>query len=315
MHKKTLSIILAFSLAASALALTGCGSGPASSSQGVQYTYKDQVITLQAQPKRVVTLTAPLLNMAYAVGGTSLAKPTTTSPIPDAAKDLPELGQIAHINMEELIQLKPDLVIGEKSQNSKLTDQLKSNNIPYLMINYDGLDDNVDVLRFMGEVYGTKDKTEKLVSNYENQMKDIENRAAEAAKKKPVTVAVLRATGRGVTMETPRSICASMTEKLHMDNVISHHKDADLRDAKTVPYSLEQLSADDPDIIFIVTMGKAEEINASLDKNMRDNPAWSSLSAVRNNHVYTLESDLYLMNPGLRAPEAMEKLYKIAYEQ
>lgn len=315
MHKKILSLVLAFSLAASALALTGCGSGPASSTQGVQYTYKDQVITLQARPKRVVTLTAPLLNMAYAAGGTSLARPATTSPIPEAAEDLPELGQIAHLNMELLIQMKPDLVIGEGVQTSFVADQLRSNQIPYIMINYDGINDNVDVLRFMGEIYGTEDKTEKLISNYEKQMKEVEDRSAEAAKKKPVTVAVLRATGRSVTMETPRSICASMTEKLHMDNVISHHKDVDIKDAKSIPYSLEQLSADDPDIIFIVTMGNEEKVNATLDKNMRDNPAWSGLSAVRNNRVYTLEKYLYLMNPGVRTPEAMEKLYKIAYEQ
>ena len=55
---------------------------------------------MKAQPKRVVTLTAPLLNMAYSVGGTSVARPVTTSPIPPEAESLPIIGTIQHINME-----------------------------------------------------------------------------------------------------------------------------------------------------------------------------------------------------------------------
>ena len=87
---------------------------------------------MQAQPKRIVTLSTPLLNMAYAIGGTSLARPTTSSPIPDSAKALPELGQVSHINMEKLVELNPDLVLGEKGQNGKLESLLQSNKIPYL---------------------------------------------------------------------------------------------------------------------------------------------------------------------------------------
>lgn len=51
-----------------------------------------------------------------------------------------------------------------------------------------------------------------------------------------------------------------MVKRLKMDNVVTAHKEISA-DAKTVPYSLEQLSADDPDLIFVVTMGNASEIN------------------------------------------------------
>ena len=36
---------------------------------------------------------------------------------------------------------------------------------------------------------------------------------------------------------------------------------------KTVPYSLETLTADNPDIIFVVTMGKEEEITKAMKKS------------------------------------------------
>ena len=99
-----------------------------------------------------------------------------------------------------------------------------------------------------------------------------------------------------------------------MNNVLLSHKEINL-DTKTVPYSLEQLSADDPEIIFVVTMGKTEEINKKMDEQMRDNPAWANIQAVKNNLVYFLPSDLFLMNPGVNTPKAMNQLLDLAYHQ
>lgn len=296
----------------SCVVLTACGGATAGQSSSEKtLTYKDQTVTLKAQPQRVVTLTTSLLNMAYAVGGNSIAKATTKSPIPDAAKDLPELGQTAHIDMEKLVGLNPDLVIGEKAQNQKLESLLQSNKLPYVLINYDGINDNVPLMKFLGTVYGTEDKANAAIATYEKGVKAAQD---EAAKYTPAHIAILRATGKDVTAETPQSITASMAAALKMDNVITNHKELKLSD-KTVPYSLEQLSADNPDIIFIVTMGKADEINKKLDQEMRENPAWSSLKAVENHKVYFLPYDLFLLNPGIRTPEAMQKLVDLAYKQ
>ena len=73
-------ILASIAAAALCLSLSACGgnSQPASSS-ALSYTYKDQTISMKAAPSRIVTLSAPLINMAYAVGGTSIARPETTS--------------------------------------------------------------------------------------------------------------------------------------------------------------------------------------------------------------------------------------------
>lgn len=305
--KKFLACVAA---AALCLSLSACGGSGAVSQSGLSYTYKDQTISVKAAPQRVVTLSAPLLNMAYAVGGTSQARPETTSPIPEEAKSLPTIGHVQNINMEALVGMKPDLVLGEKNQNSKLESLLQSNKIPYMLIQYDGINDNVPLLKFMGQVYNKQEQADKVIKTYEEGVKAVIDKAS--AEKTPAKVAVLRATGKDVTAETPKSICASMVDMLKMNNVITSHKDMKL-DSKTVPYSLEQLSADDPDTIFIVTMGKQSEINKKLDESMRNNPSWAHLKAVQNNRVFFLESNLFLMNPGVKTPEALQKLYDLAY--
>lgn len=306
--KKLLSFLSALTLA---FALAGCGAPASEAPAGKTFTYKDQTFTVAAPPHRVATLTTPLLNMTYAVGGTSIARPSTRSPIPDAAKELPELGQTQHIDMEKLVALAPDLVIGEKSQNQKLEPLLQSSRIPYLLVNYDGIDDNVPLLRFLGEVYGTEAKAEAVALDYEARMKAAKDRAAGHT---PARIAILRATGKAVTAETPASICASMAEYLGMNNVITAHPEMRLTD-KTVPYSLEQLTADDPDILFIVTMGRAEEINQKMDQEMRSNPAWAHLKAVETGKVIFLPYDLFLLNPGIRTPEALDMLCDRAYPE
>ena len=103
-----------------------------------------------------------------------------------------------------------------------------------------------------------------------------------------------------------------MVKELGMTNVVASHLEGTTKD-KTVPYSLETLTADNPDIIFVVTMGKEEEITKAMKKAMTDNPAWANLKAVQNNRVIYLPSKLFLLNPGLQTPEAMARLVKEAY--
>lgn len=302
--KKLIAFLLSFFILFS---LSACGNKETASSS-ITYHYKDQTVQLKDHPKRVVTLTTPLLNMVYAVNGTSLARPTTSNPIPKEAKSLPELGHVQNINIEKLVQMQPDFVIGEKKQNEKLTAMLDSSKIPYLLINYDGINDNIPLIQFLGDLYNQKDTANELIKSYQKRVTEIEEKAAKEPK---VTVAVLRATGKAVTAETPLSIGASMAELLHLDNVVV--KNMKNYDTKTVPYSLEQLSYNNPDVIFIVTMGKMDEINKKLDEEMSSNPSWSQLKAVKNHRVYFLPPDLFLLNPGLRTPDALEQMYELAY--
>lgn len=302
--KKLIAFLLSFFFV---LSLSGCGNQSTSDAK-ITYHYKDQTVQLKDHPKRVITLTTPLLNMAYAINGTSLARPTTSNPIPEEAKSLPELGHVQNINIEKIVSLQPDFVIGEKKQNEKLISMLDSNKIPYLLINYDGINDNVPLIEFLGELYNQEAKAKELIKNYQSRLQEIEDKAAKEPK---VTVAVLRATGKAVTAETPLSIGASMAELLHLDNVVV--KNLKNFDTKTVPYSLEQLSYDNPDVIFIVTMGKMDEINKKLDEEMASNPSWSQLQAVKNHRVYFLPPDLFLLNPGLKTPDALEQMYELAF--
>ena len=292
------------------LALAGCGKTTSSSSATTkELTFNGQTYTVPKDPQKIAVLSNSVLSMLYAVDGKAISRVSTTDPLPPEIEALPVLGQTANINMEQLLGLNPDLVLGLENQHKKYESQLQSSKIPSVLINYDGIKDNVPLIKFLGALTNHEDKATTLANTYESNV----NKVKDAVKaQQPARVAVLRATGKGVTAETDAAITASMVKDLGMTNVVSTHLDKATTD-KTVPYSLETLAADDPDIIFVVTMGKEEEITKAMKKSMTDNPAWANLKAVQNNRVIYLPSKLFLLNPGLQTPEAMARLVKEAY--
>lgn len=62
-------------------------------------------------------------------------------------------------------------------------------------------------------------------------------------------------------------------------------------------------------------MGDSEEIENRLRADVKSNPAWASLEAVRNNKVYLLPERLFLFNPGLHYPDAVKNTWLKLYIQ
>ncbi|WP_295788547.1 ABC transporter substrate-binding protein [uncultured Veillonella sp.] len=293
------------------IALVGCSKTSSTTDNATRtITYKDQQYTVPTNPQRIATLSNSVLYLLDAVGGQSIDRVDSTEPVPDTFKDLPSIGTTANINMETLLGLKPDLVLGLGNQHGKYEGQLKSNGLPYILINYDGIKDNAPLLLFLGELTHNEAKAQAVVADYN---KKIDTVKSVAQQQEPAKVAVLRATAKAVTAETDLAITASMVKELGMNNIVLQG-DYD-KTAKTIPYSLEKLAVDDPDIIFISTMGKKEDITKTMEKEMTNNPAWQNLKAVRNHKVFYLPSNRFLLNPGLHTPEAMAELVKLAYDK
>ena len=66
----------------------------------------------------------------------SMVRPlaNTTDKLAPELEALPALGQTANINMEQLLGLKPDVVLGLVNQHKKYESQLQANNIPTVLL-------------------------------------------------------------------------------------------------------------------------------------------------------------------------------------
>lgn len=300
--------------------ITGCGmqskqAAPENGRQVGYLTIKDdsgRSITLQHKPEKIVVLAPSFLELLYAVDGKAVGRPSSNSKsaLPQQALDVPEVGFVYNINIEKVVSLQPDLVIAMQGPHDKLIPVLESNHIPVIVMRYKTYDDVFDKIGLFGDIAGTKDKAQALAQGMKDKLKGITDKLPA----KTTKIAILHATAKSVSLELENSIAGNTAKVLRLQNVAAGSKPID-NGSDATPYSLEKLVESDPDIVFVVTMGNAAEIEKTMRDDVESNPAWASLRAVRDKKLLFLPSDLFLLNPGLRMPDAAEYMARLAYPE
>ena len=208
-------------------------------------------------------------------------------------KNVPEVGFVFNINMESLVALRPDLVLAGRNQHEKFVPLLESNKINVIEFDAKTYDEVKQTVKVLGDIYGNQDKAKA-----ENALldKEIEGIKAKLPKEKK-RIVIMHATASSVTVEGSRSIAGCVSDILGFENVAA----AALKGkSDKTPYSMESLVGQNPDLIFITSMGKAEEIENRLRKDFKKNPAWNSLSAVKNKRYHPLTPEKFMFKPNNR---------------
>jgi iron complex transport system substrate-binding protein len=271
-----------------------------------------RTVILQHKPSRIVVLSPSFLELLYAVDGKAVGRPSSSMKL-DASKqdpDIQEVGFVYNINLEKVVALQPDLVIAMKGMNDMLVPALESDGIPVLVLQYRTYDDVYDKIALFGDIAGNQKKAAAMLQTIKAKLKSITDKLPGQTTK----VAILFATSKSVSLELENSIAGNTAKLLRLRNVAADSRPIDAGSDMT-PYSLEKLVESDPDLIFVVTMGKTDEIAKTMREDVENNPAWSTLRAVRNKKLIFLPSELFLLNPGLRIPEAAEYMAKLVYPE
>lgn len=297
----------------SAFFLAGCGSSDkeSSSAQAGFLTVTDdagRTVTLDKQPQRIVPLSASFLEPLDAVGGKAAARVAAKTGIPDADKDLPEVGNVYNISIEKVVEQKPDLVIAYKGMNDKFVQNFEDNGIPVIVLEmrtYDQIKNTVDIL---GKIAGHPDKAKALNDDMDKKIDAVKAKLPDESKR----IAILHSTSQAVTVQLESSIAGSVAKTLNLTNVADGMQPLD-NNPTAAPYSLETLVQQNPEIIFVTSMGKMETIKKSMMDNVESNPAWQTLPAVKADKVFFLPQENFLLSPGIHYPEAVEYMAKLIY--
>ena len=308
--------ISCFILGGLMLALVGCG-GNEKKAASVDNAYLQLTdaagrhVVIAKKPERVVSLTPSYLSMIDAVGGTVVGRATSkVGVIPPSMEKVPEVGFVYNINMESLIALRPDLVLAGRNQHDKFTPLLESNNINVIQFDAKTYDEVNETVKVLGEIYGTQEKATAECQLLDKEIKAITDKLPQEKQKKKIVI--MHATASSVTVEGKKSIAGCVSDLLGFENVAAAALGG--KSEKT-PYSMESLVGQNPEIIFITSMGKADEIENRLRADFKNNPAWNILDAVQKGRVYVLPERLFLINPGLNYPEAVEYMAKQVYPE
>ena len=267
-----------------------------------------RTVTLAAKPARIVVTSAGFLEPLKAVGAEIVGRPDSKNQMPDWAKDLPSVGHVYQIDTERLIACAPDLVIVNKGMNEKLLPLLEQNKIPALVVEMKTYDDVKRALKNFSAVSGNSTAAEKIIGDMDEKI----SATIAAVPKKNLRVAILHSTAQGLTVQLDGSIAGSIVKLFGWQNVAAEMTPLE-KNPDAAPYSLETLAAQNPEIIFVTSMGDADEIKANMLRAISENDAWQAIGAVKNNQLYFLPQDLFLLSPCLRYPEAVKKLAELIY--
>jgi iron complex transport system substrate-binding protein len=268
-------------------------------------------VTMPSHPKRVVILNTANIDMYLAVEGTIVGRmdaASLTGELQEKVKDIPSVGNTYNPDVEKIISLHPDLVIGMNIANHiKLREALTSANIPLYINDLDSFEDVNRSLQLFGELTNHPDiskvqieKINTVFSDYQGKIKD---------KPHPKTLLLLGTPGN-LNVSTDHSFSGKLLDTLGADNIGKYMKS----EAPYVPLSLEFIQEQNPERIIFVVMYPDPSIKESFLKEMQSNPAWQHVKAVETGQIHYVPGGLFALNPGTRITQTLELMYKALYE-
>lgn len=298
------------------LLLAGCAGGRGASQtaqQGSLVTFTDDLGRELSVPKpdRVVTLIASFADVWCLAGGAESLVGVTTTAITGydlpLREDVVDLGGTKTLNLEALIGCEPELVLAScgTDRNVELEETFGKLGIP---VAYFSVNDFEDYLRML-EICTTLTGKEENFTRYGLDVRDaVEDALARADGSSP-TVLYVRATGSSCKVKgSTDSVLGRMLARLGCRNI------ADSESSLLEELSLEVILREDPEHIFVVLQGSdPTDAEKMLETTLLNNPAWQSLSAVREGRYHVMDPSLYNQKPNGRWGEAYEKLADILY--
>lgn len=313
-------------LALAALLLAGCAATQAVQAPAPQQTAKaaetqsgvtftdamGYPVTVQSW-NRVVSLYGSFAEAWTLAGGTLTA--TTEDAIKerglDLGTDIAVIGTNQDPNTEEILAQNPDFVIlnAEVSEQTALHEFLQEAGVPHAYFKTNTFDEYLAMLRTFCDMTGREDLYEQNGLAVQQQISDVLELVQNAKLPAP-NVLLLRAYSSGCKAKGSDNMTGAMLKDLGAINI------ADADDSLLENLSMENIIADDPEDIFVVTMGASQQKALDwLAENLQANPAWSGLSAVQSGHYYLLDKALFHYKPNARWGESYRTLAALLYPQ
>ncbi|MBQ2748359.1 MAG: ABC transporter substrate-binding protein [Clostridia bacterium] len=275
----------------------------------------DRSVTLPRHPQRVAALIGSFADLWLLAGGSLCAAAE------DAWEDFGltlentvNIGGAHSPSLELLVASDPDLVLASASTAShvELAGSLTAMGIPVLYFDVDHFEDYLAMLKVCTDLTGRSDLYEingiALREEIEAIKQDFQNAALPESQRK---ILLLRASSSSVKAKGSRgTILGEMLADMGCINI------ADSDTTLLENLSLEAILQENPHHIFVVTMGSdTEKAMVSLEMMFSENPAWESLTAIREDRLHLMDKTLFNLKPNARWAESYQILYETLIQE
>ena len=237
-----------------------------------------QQIKLAVPAKRIVSLAPNITEVLFHIGaGEKIVGADEYSNYPEEAKDILRVNNHAAANYELILSLEPDLVIAWQSgYGNKIIDPLRKLGIPVFVVETNKMDAIPSLFRRFGNLSGHGDQAEQRAHEFSRRLQEL--RAAQVGKS-VIKVFYQIWDEPLITLNGEHMV----SDIINLCGGVNVFSDA----IPLVPYvNIETVVAADPEVI--IAGGSREERPAWFESWQK----WSGISAVINQHIYLIPSDL-----------------------
>lgn len=268
----------------------------------------ERVVTVD-QPKKVAALMGSFAEVWVLSGGelAAVTEDATSERNLDLNDDVALLGTMQAPNIEKIIDEDIDFVIlsSNVAEHVKLKDTLELAGITCAYFDVESFDDYLSMLKICTDITGDK---EKYTTNGEKVKAEIEAAIDRKPEDAAPTVLFLRAFSTGIKAKGSDSMTGIMLKDMGCINI------ADSNESLLEDLSMEKIIEEDPDYIFVVTMGSSEEkAFEMIEKTLYSNPAWDGLKAVKDYHYVVLPKQFFHLKPNDKWGVSYEMLADFLY--
>lgn len=243
-------------------------------------------------PQRIVSLAPSITENLFAVGaGPQVVGVSAYSDYPPEAAGLPVVADAIQVNLERLLELQPDLVVGDLQVVAAHLERLESLGIPVFAVNVTDFESLFETLILLGRATGHEEQARTLVDSLRARIRAVEARVAtiEPGDRPLVFVEVWN---DPMMTAGPGSFIDELVRRAGGRNLAHDAPDP------WPFYSAETVIARDPDVILLTNRYR-EQVLAR--------PAWQGITAVRTGRVYEVEPDSVTVT-GPRLVDGLEML-------
>jgi len=293
------ALLAATSLAV--LALVGCSTAPAPTPESSSapaasafpVTITDDAsttVTIESEPKRIVSLAPADTEIAFALGlGDRVVGVTTYDDYPAEVKGITKVGDFANPNVEAIAGTKPDLILATTGVQADVVKKLQALGAAVITIDPQNLDGVYADIERVGKATGTSEKAAAMVDSMKADVATIE----QTIEGQPSVTAFVEIGQNPLYTVGSGTLIDELVKLAGGTNVVTQ--------PGYVAYASEQLIKADPQV-YLATKGSGSQ-PATIAKRA----GFAKLTAVVKDRVVILDDNL-VSRPGPRVVEGLRQI-------
>jgi iron complex transport system substrate-binding protein len=244
---------------------------------------------------RIVSLAPNLTEIVFALGaGDDLAGDTDFCDYPAEARRKPHVGGPINPNLEEIVSLKPDLILASKSINRRETvNALDKIGLPVYVTDPHSVDEMIASVEHIGGAMGVEDAAKEVTENLRARMADVDRNISGATQRRVLFVVwtdPLISVGRD-------TFIADALRRAGARSVVDTNEEW--------PHvSMEEIAKLQPEFLVFAS-AHAGDTQQEIEA-LRTRPGWKSLTAMQQGNIVVVSDAIN--RPAPRMVDAIEQL-------